>query len=418
MILTRRYAIILFAVLQLHLQFVAAQNLIGTTMRLRPSTLILSCNNGDLKVDENDSTRLKMCRSNSWQYIAEGQDVLSNPFNGTLSITGALTVTGNTTTSGVFVGNLLGNVTGSLTGNVVGNLTGTASQAGTASAATAFTATPTGCAAGQYAQFIAPTGNLTCAQVSFSQLSGTASIAQGGTNNGTLSVTAGGVLYADGTKLMNTGAGSSGMFLMSNGSSAPTWANVNVSVPVIVAYTSGTGVHTVASGARWLRVMLVGGGGGGGSNTASNGVGSGGGGGACLWKILTSLDATYNYSVGLGGGGQTASGNGTAGTATTFGTALLSAGGGSQGANGTSATTGGSGGSATGGDVNISGQTADTGDDSDTFGRGGGGSCLGGGAAATNNANATVYGGGGSGSQAANDGGDGRAGIAIVETYF
>ena len=53
---------------------------------------------------------------------------------------------------------------------------------------------------------------------------GTLPIASGGTNNSALAVTAGGVVYTDGTKLVNVGAGSSGQFLKSNGASAPTWA--------------------------------------------------------------------------------------------------------------------------------------------------------------------------------------------------
>lgn len=72
---------------------------------------------------------------------------------------------GNVTASGNFIGNLVGNVTGSVTGN--------------ADTATALAATPTACGANQYASAIAASGNLTCAQVGFSQLSGTASIAQG-----------------------------------------------------------------------------------------------------------------------------------------------------------------------------------------------------------------------------------------------
>lgn len=50
------------------------------------------------------------------------------------------------------------------------------------------------------------------------------SIANGGTNNGSLAVTAGGILYSDGTKLQNIGAGSAGQILQSNAGSAPTWA--------------------------------------------------------------------------------------------------------------------------------------------------------------------------------------------------
>lgn len=54
-------------------------------------------------------------------------------------------------------------------------------------------------------------------------LSGTAPIANGGTNNSALGVTAGGVVYTDGSKLVNSGAGTSGYLLQSNGASAPTW---------------------------------------------------------------------------------------------------------------------------------------------------------------------------------------------------
>lgn len=49
-------------------------------------------------------------------------------------------------------------------------------------------------------------------------------IARGGTNNGSLGVTAGGAVYVDGSKLMSTAAGSTGQILTSNGASAPTWS--------------------------------------------------------------------------------------------------------------------------------------------------------------------------------------------------
>lgn len=56
-------------------------------------------------------------------------------------------------------------------------------------------------------------------------VTGVLPIANGGTDNGSLAVTAGGVIYTDGTKLQNVGAGSSGNVLQSNGASAPTWVN-------------------------------------------------------------------------------------------------------------------------------------------------------------------------------------------------
>lgn len=48
-------------------------------------------------------------------------------------------------------------------------------------------------------------------------------IARGGTNNAALAVTAGGVLYTDGSKVVNVGAGVAGQALKSNGASAPSW---------------------------------------------------------------------------------------------------------------------------------------------------------------------------------------------------
>ena len=55
-------------------------------------------------------------------------------------------------------------------------------------------------------------------------VTGTLPVANGGTNNGSLAVTAGGTLYTDGSKIVNVGAGTSGQVLTSNGAGAPTWA--------------------------------------------------------------------------------------------------------------------------------------------------------------------------------------------------
>jgi len=59
-----------------------------------------------------------------------------------------------------------------------------------------------------------------------SAITGVLPIANGGTNNGSLAVTAGGALYADGSKVMNTGAGTAGQFLKSAGAGAPVWASL------------------------------------------------------------------------------------------------------------------------------------------------------------------------------------------------
>lgn len=71
--------------------------------------------------------------------------------------------------------------------------------------------------------------------------SGTLVIAQGGTNNGSLAVTAGGVLYTDGSKLANIGVGVSGQIFTSQGSSAPIWSSAQANLPETVQrLTSGS----------------------------------------------------------------------------------------------------------------------------------------------------------------------------------
>jgi hypothetical protein len=63
-------------------------------------------------------------------------------------------------------------------------------------------------------------------------VTGVLPIANGGSNNGSLAVTAGGVIYTDGSKLVNVGAGTSGYLLQSNGASAPTWVTPPASSPL------------------------------------------------------------------------------------------------------------------------------------------------------------------------------------------
>jgi hypothetical protein len=84
----------------------------------------------------------------------------------TLAIPSSPTLPGITT--GTFSGNLTGNVTGNVTGTLIGN----------ASTATALAADPSDCTGNQFATGIAPSGNLTCTQPSFANLSGAAIAAQ------------------------------------------------------------------------------------------------------------------------------------------------------------------------------------------------------------------------------------------------
>lgn len=56
-------------------------------------------------------------------------------------------------------------------------------------------------------------------------------IARGGTNNGSLGVTDGGIIYADGSKLMTTSAGTSGQVLTSAGTGTPAWSSTPSVLP-------------------------------------------------------------------------------------------------------------------------------------------------------------------------------------------
>lgn len=68
-----------------------------------------------------------------------------------------------------------------------------------------------------------PTSQLSGSVSLTTQVSGVLPVANGGTDNGTLPVTAGGVIYTDGTRLQNVGAGTASFVLTSNGASPPTW---------------------------------------------------------------------------------------------------------------------------------------------------------------------------------------------------
>jgi hypothetical protein len=74
-------------------------------------------------------------------------------------------------------------------------------------------------------------------------------IASGGTNNGSLGVTAGGVYYGDGSKLVVSAAGTANQVLKSGGSGAPSWtSNFSVSSSNVFVNT------TTARNAGYLSV--------------------------------------------------------------------------------------------------------------------------------------------------------------------
>jgi hypothetical protein len=132
-----------------------------------------------------------------------------------------------------------------------------------------------------------------------------------------------------------------------------------MSIQVFTGSSSGTYTTPANISAIWVRMCGGGGGGGGAAQAASqSAAGGGGGAGSYLEKYITSPSATYAYTVGAGGAGGTAGNNaGSNGTASTFGTSLLTAGRGNGGAGcpasaSIQAVTGGSAVLSTGGDIN------------------------------------------------------------------
>lgn len=155
---------------------------IGTSLlRLEPSTTTTVCRNGELRVDSAASNVLKICRSNAWKRLSE--------IDGTETLTNKTIDAASNTISNIANANI------------------------SSSAAIARSKIATGTAS--HVLINDGSGNLS----SESALA----ISRGGTNNGSLSVSTGGVLYTDGTKIANTGVGTSGQVLQSNGSSTPTW---------------------------------------------------------------------------------------------------------------------------------------------------------------------------------------------------
>lgn len=93
--------------------------------------------------------------------------------------------------------------------------------------------------------------------------------------------------------------------------------------------SAGSGTYTVPVGAVALMVELLGGGGGGGGATSAGGgakVASGASSGAYIIGIITTLAASYSYTVGAAGAGGSAGADGSSGGTTSFGAATAAGG--------------------------------------------------------------------------------------------
>ena len=131
-------------------------------------------------------------------------------------------------------------------------------------------------------------------------VTGTLPIANGGTNNASLAVTAGGVVYTDGSKLVNVGVGTAGQLLTSNAASAPTWTTLSVSGTLInINYyaTAGTATYTKATNDPTFVIVEVVGGGGGGNNGTAGGTSSFG-------AFCSATGGTVSRTGGTGSGGD------------------------------------------------------------------------------------------------------------------
>lgn len=133
----------------------------------------------------------------------------------------------------------------------------------------------------QWIRQISTSGVPTASQPAFTDISGVATIANGGTNNGSLGVSAGGVVYTDGSKLANLAAGTTGQVVTSAGSSAPTWSPpLPTGTLIFGAWTSCPALSIAADGSSLLR---------------SGGTSCGGG--ACA-NLFAAISTTYGTADG------------------------------------------------------------------------------------------------------------------------
>ncbi len=133
-------------------------------------------------------------------------------------------------------------------------------------------------------------------------------IVEGGTN-ATSMATTDGTAYYDGTRIVTTATGTSGLVLVSNGAGvAPTYQVTPSASGTIVTKFTGSGTWTINASTKWVDVYIWGGGGGGGSgaqNIDSNGSGGGGGGGAgpTYQRAPAQAFNAGGETVTIGGGG-------------------------------------------------------------------------------------------------------------------
>lgn len=131
---------------------------------------------------------------------------------------------------------------------------------------------------------------------------------------------------------LNTDAGSSGEYLMSNGSGLPSWVALNGIIIDKQTFTTATGTTwTKPSGANYVYVEAIGGGGGGANSTASNADVQGGGGGGWAAALFKASDIgsteTVTVAATASGAANGVTGAGSDGNDSSFGSHLTAYGG-------------------------------------------------------------------------------------------
>lgn len=236
------------------------------------------------------------------------------------------------------------------------------------------------------------------------------------------------------------GPGSTGLTLLSQAAAAPIWSTSSPITKVVKQVFTSSGTYTPTAGMVYAWCRLVAGGGAGGGTIGVSGQianGSGGGSGAYSEVLLTAAQIGASQTVTIGAGGIGSTGNGTSGSASSLGT-LLTANGGSFGSTASASATlstanGGVGGTAGTGDLSMPGMTGGNGVSNGAIigvSGAGGNSLLGAGGnsviesslGAINGVAGSNYGAGGSGGVSLSlfnsTGGNGSAGVLIIEEYL
>ena len=137
-------------------------------------------------------------------------------------------------------GGTWGSITGTLSSqtDLQSALNGKLATGGTAAAATALAANPADCSANQFATAIAANGDLTCAQVAYSQVSGTPALATVATSGSASDLSAGTLAAARG------GAGTVNGILKANGSGTVSAATAGTDYAGLSSSNTWTGSNT------------------------------------------------------------------------------------------------------------------------------------------------------------------------------